>query len=119
MLSAHGVRRTSSSSTSPAPRPNQDADEQLQLLSLFALAHDMAPSSPAAGVGENTAAIRERACRDGAWLGIDLDAEASPAGLPRISTPGSRVSARVIPTNEERMIGRHTRRLLQNARGRV
>ena len=65
-----------------------------------------------AGVGQNAAAIRERVCRDGAWLGIDLDAAANAAGRPRISAPGSRVNAWVIPTDEELMIGRHTRRLL-------
>jgi acetate kinase len=65
-----------------------------------------------AGVGENAVAIRERVCRDGAWLGIDLDAAANRAGGPRISASGAHVSAWVIPTNEELMIGRHTRRLL-------
>jgi acetate kinase len=68
-----------------------------------------------AGIGENAAAIRERVCRDGAWLGIELDATANQAGGPRISAAGSRVSAWVIPTNEELMIGRHTRRLLARA----
>jgi acetate kinase len=68
-----------------------------------------------AGIGENAAAIRERVCRDGAWLGVELDATANQAGGPRISAPGSRVSAWVIPTNEELMIGRHTRRLLARA----
>jgi acetate kinase len=68
-----------------------------------------------AGVGENSAVIRERVCHDGAWLGIELDAAANRAGGPRISAPGSRVSAWVIPTDEELMIGRHTRRLLASA----
>jgi acetate kinase len=72
-----------------------------------------------AGVGENAAAIRERVCRDGAWLGIDLDAAANHAGGPRISAPKSRVSAWVIPTNEELMIGRHARRLLAGGSGGV
>jgi acetate kinase len=67
-----------------------------------------------AGIGENAPAIRERVCRDGAWLGIDLDAAANRAGGPRISTPGSRVSVWVVPTDEELMIGRHTRRLLSS-----
>jgi len=71
-----------------------------------------------AGIGENAPAIRERVCRDGAWLGIDLDATANAAGGPRISAAGSRVSAWVIPTNEELMIGRHTRRLLEHGPGR-
>jgi acetate kinase len=65
-----------------------------------------------AGIGENSAAIRERVCRDAAWLGIRIDATANRRGGPRISTPDSRVSAWVIPTNEELMIARHTQRLV-------
>ncbi len=65
-----------------------------------------------AGIGENSAAIRERVCRDAAWLGVELDAAANTAGGPHISTPAARVSAWVIPTNEELMIARHTRSLL-------
>ena len=64
------------------------------------------------GIGENAAVIRERVCRDAAWLGVELDAAANSAGGPRISAPASRVSAWVIPTNEELMIARHTRALL-------
>jgi acetate kinase len=65
-----------------------------------------------AGIGENSRSLRERVCRDAAWLGVELDAAANEGNGPRISTPGSRVSAWVIPTNEELMIARHTRRLL-------
>jgi acetate kinase len=65
-----------------------------------------------AGIGENSAVIRERVCRDAAWLGVELDATANRAGGPRISTTASRVSAWVIPTNEELMIARHTQRLV-------
>jgi acetate kinase len=65
-----------------------------------------------AGIGENSAAIRERICRDSAWLGIDLDPAANESKGPRISCPGSRVSAWVVPTNEELMIARHTATLL-------
>jgi acetate kinase len=64
------------------------------------------------GIGENAAAIREQVCRDAAWLGVDLDPAANAAGGPRISTRGARVSAWSIPTNEELMIARHSRRLL-------
>ena len=42
------------------------------------------------------------------WLGIDLDQDANSRKGPRISRAGSRVSASVIPTNEESIIGRHT-----------
>jgi acetate kinase len=66
-----------------------------------------------AGIGEHSAAIRERVCRDAAWLGVELDAAANARGGPRISTAGSRVSAWVVPTNEELMIARHTQRVLE------
>ena len=68
-----------------------------------------------AGIGENAAAIRERVCRDAGWLGLTLDAAANAKGAPRISAPESRVSAWVIPTNEELMIARHTQRVLAKA----
>jgi acetate kinase len=64
------------------------------------------------GIGENSAEIRERVCRDAAWLGVQLDAAENKAGGPRISTPTSRTAAWVLPTNEELMIARHTRSLL-------
>ena len=65
-----------------------------------------------AGIGENSAVIRERVCRDAAWLGVELDVAANRAAGPRISTKASRVPAWVIPTNEELMIARHTQRLV-------
>lgn len=65
-----------------------------------------------AGIGENSAEVRRRICEASDWLGIGLDAEANDEGRPRISRAGSRVSAWVIPTNEELMIARHTGRLL-------
>jgi acetate kinase len=43
---------------------------------------------------------------------VEFDAEANARKGPRISHPGSKVSAWVIPTNEELMIARHTGRLL-------
>jgi acetate kinase len=65
-----------------------------------------------AGIGENSRSLRERVCREAAWLGIELDAEANQHNAGRISTAASRVSAWVIPTNEELMIARHTRNVL-------
>jgi acetate kinase len=65
-----------------------------------------------AGIGENSEEIRRRICESSAWLGIEIDEEGNASGGPRISTPQSRVSAWVIPTNEELMIARHTGRLL-------
>src|SRR5262245_38037449 len=66
------------------------------------------------GIGEHAPAIRERVCRDAAWLGVEPDALANARGGPRISAPASRVGAWVIPTDEELMIARHTRRVLES-----
>ena len=65
-----------------------------------------------AGIGENSAEIRARICRSASWLGIDLDPGANERGDRRISQAGSRVSAWVVPTNEELMIAKHTGALL-------
>ena len=69
-----------------------------------------------AGIGENDALLRRRVCQDAAWLGLELDEKANQAtgsGPRCISTPGSRVAAWVIPTNEELMIALHTQTVLQ------
>jgi acetate kinase len=65
-----------------------------------------------AGIGENSAEIRKRVCDASAWLGLELDEAANAGRGPEISKPKSKVSAWVIPTNEELMIARHTRALL-------
>lgn len=61
-----------------------------------------------AGIGENSPHIRRRICEASAWLGIDVDSDANAGNGPRISSTKSRISAWVIPTNEELMIARHT-----------
>jgi acetate kinase len=65
-----------------------------------------------AGIGENSTEIRKRISEASAWLGIELDDAANAGKGPRISKPQSKVSAWVIPTNEELMIARHTASLL-------
>jgi acetate kinase len=65
-----------------------------------------------AGIGEHAVQVRERVCRQAAWLGVELDDRANADNGPRISTASSRTAAWVIPTNEELMIARHTRSLL-------
>ena len=69
-----------------------------------------------AGIGENSPEVRKRICEKSAWLGIELDEEANAAGGPRITKSQSKVSAWVVPTNEELMIARHTASLLGLAR---
>ena len=66
-----------------------------------------------AGIGENSAAMRGRIGARLSWLGLQLDDAANRAGGPRISGPGSAVSAWVIPTNEELVIARHTQALVR------
>jgi acetate kinase len=65
-----------------------------------------------AGIGEKSADIRRLIARGCQWLGLELDEEANHNGQLRISTQHSRLSAWVIPTNEELMIARHTATLL-------
>lgn len=69
-----------------------------------------------AGIGEHSALIRDRVCREAGWIGVELDPVANDKGGPRISTQTSKVSAWVIPTNEELMIARHTREAIGMAR---
>jgi acetate kinase len=68
------------------------------------------------GIGENAPTIRASVCRLAAWLGLELDTVANATGGPRISRAQSRVTAWVIPTNEELMIAQHTQRLLAGRR---
>ena len=65
-----------------------------------------------AGIGENAANIRAAVGARAGWLGVRLSPEANERHGPRISADDSAVSAWVIPTNEEVMIGRHTLRLV-------
>jgi acetate kinase len=70
------------------------------------------------GIGEHAAEIRARVCRDARWLGVRLDEAANNTAGPRISEAGSATSAWVIPTDENLMVARHTRRLLDTIRRR-
>ena len=65
-----------------------------------------------AGIGERSAEIRSRVAAGLAWLGLDLDDSANSRHGPEITKSGSRVQAWAIPTDEERMIALHTRKLL-------
>ena len=68
------------------------------------------------GIGENAPVIRERICGALSWLGVAIDAARNASNGPRISVDESRVSAWVIPTDEELMIARHTYELVGSAR---
>jgi acetate kinase len=65
-----------------------------------------------AGIGENSAVIRERICAKLEFLGIQLDSDRNKKNAPVISRQNSPVTVRVMQTNEELMIARHTRDLV-------
>jgi len=65
-----------------------------------------------AGIGENAAPVRAAICLRLGWAGVELDETANASGAVVISTPGSRVRVRVVPTDEERMIAIHIHELL-------
>ena len=65
-----------------------------------------------AGVGENDAALRHRICHDAAWLGIGIDEQANENGSLKISVGDRAPAVWVIPTDEERMIAKHTHSLI-------
>lgn len=72
-----------------------------------------------AGIGENRAEIRSAICANLEGIGIELDSTrnaSTGATEAVISTPGSRVKLMVIPTNEELVVARETKRLLENQR---
>ncbi len=68
-----------------------------------------------AGVGENSAVLRERICAALGWLGMDIDGDANRANASTISRPTSRVRVTVEPTNEEWMAACHAVRTLRGA----
>ena len=58
------------------------------------------------GIGENAPEVRARICAGLTFLGIELDHQRNRANALIISTDTSRVTVRVIPTDEEQMIAR-------------
>jgi acetate kinase len=60
----------------------------------------------AGGIGENAAPVRARICAGLEFLGIELDEARNAAHADVISAAGSRVTVRVIRTDEELMIAR-------------
>lgn len=64
------------------------------------------------GIGENAFQIRERICAGLGFLGIELDPSKNATSDAVISTPASKVTVRVIRTDEEWMIAQTVCRLL-------
>lgn len=70
-----------------------------------------------AGIGEHGSSIRWRICEGLAHLGVQLDAEANDAGAAVVSSSSSRVTVRVMATNEDVVIARHTYDVLTRGAG--
>ncbi len=68
-----------------------------------------------AGIGENSASMRSRICANLGYLGVTIDeaANAKRGEDNIISTPDSKVTVAVIPTNEELAIARETLALVK------
>jgi acetate kinase len=60
------------------------------------------------GIGENASPIRRRICEGMEFLGLSLDPGLNDANAPIVSRNDSPVTVRVMKTNEELMIARHT-----------
>ena len=72
-----------------------------------------------AGIGENTASIRERALSGMEYFGIELDKDINnktkgSSGITKLSTDKSKVQVYMIPTNEELVIARDTEELAKS-----
>jgi acetate kinase len=71
------------------------------------------------GIGENSSAMRRAVCENLDWFGIrlDADANASAKGEAAVHAAGSRVQIWTMPTNEEIVVARQTRTLLETKAG--
>ncbi|MGA0562278.1 acetate/propionate family kinase [Ancylobacter sp. VNQ12] len=65
-----------------------------------------------AGIGEHAPEVRSRVASRLGFLGVDLDEQANSTASTDIQSDRSSVRVLVVPTDEERMIGLHTLKLL-------
>jgi acetate kinase len=70
------------------------------------------------GIGENSAAMRSAICGNLDWFGIELDPvrNREAKGEAMIHTPGSRVQLWIMPTNEELIVARQAKTLLETSK---
>lgn len=65
-----------------------------------------------AGIGEHDASVRKQIMDGLTWLGLEYDEKANKANKEGIiTTPDSKITAMIVPTNEELMIARDVVRL--------
>ncbi len=63
------------------------------------------------GIGEHASAIRSRICKGFDYLGIEMDEEENKKNVTTISTINSKVKVYMIPTDEEIIIAKNTKKL--------
>jgi acetate kinase len=102
---------------SPAPAAREAVDVFVyriarELGSLAAAAGGLDVLVFTGGIGEHAADIRARVCEQAAWLGVRLDADANAAGGPRLHAPDSAVAVWALPADEEAVIARETRQVV-------
>ncbi len=105
---------------SPAP----EAKEAIDLFCLYAARQALALTADlggldalvfTAGIGENAVAVREKICANLAHLGVKTDTALNAARNPAaIHAADSGIKVHVIKTDEELMMARHVRALLQS-----
>lgn len=64
------------------------------------------------GIGQNSAEIRSRICTGLEFLEVEIDEELNYGNAHHIGKAHSRCAIRVIPTDEDLMVARHTNRLI-------
>mgnify|MGYP004469797977 FL=1 len=69
-----------------------------------------------AGIGENQINIRKMICENLEWLGVKIDLEKNNCRGEEveISTPDSKIKVWIVPTNEELVIARDTKQIVEN-----
>lgn len=68
------------------------------------------------GIGENSASFRQRVCEDMEFMGVKIDAELNKKASRdenKFSTEDSTVQVWVLPTNEELLIARDTKQIVE------
>ena len=68
------------------------------------------------GIGENQSNIRKMICDDLEWMGLKIDDNKNnmSSSETKISSEDSKIAAFVIPTDEEMVIARDTKRLVES-----
>jgi len=66
------------------------------------------------GIGEHSAPVRSSVCNGLGFLGVSIDDASNQSYSATLSTKGSKVSVRIVPSQEDLQIARHSRALLHS-----